>query len=300
MIVKKRLFEWSFGFFLFCGGLLLLATLYTAYAHVYLLPPRLAEDLGQLTPRQLDIYQWLWEQARIAAKWAVREGILNPEVREFAKLGVPAYYLNLIAGLASAVLAVSLGGMALLSRNRAQAGRSSDDASPSQHLWNANKEKKSGMLAKDPSDSSSRYEQYNQPTFDKEQAWRFGCTAPPTEQNYPTKAEKSIALRDKPKASERSERRTAGSLGSMQASLDASQHCISEAETALERLQRSTLNLALTHPSLEAVDDVTEVQLAMASLDRLLRNLKSSQAELSEQLTQLNADHYTSRGARFS
>jgi hypothetical protein len=38
----------------------------------------------------------------------------------------------------------------------------------------------------------------------------------------------------------------------------------------------------------------------MASLDRLLRTIKSSQAEISEQLAQLNADSYPSRGARAS
>jgi hypothetical protein len=300
MIVQKRLFNWSFGFFLFCGGLSLLATLYTAYAHVYLLPPRLAEDLGQLTPKQLDIYQWFWEQARIAGKWAIREGILSPEVREFARHGVPAYYLSLMAGLASTVLAVSLGVTALLGRNRIQAGWGPDDKSPSQHPWNAKTEEQAGMLAKDPNGASSGYEQYNQPKVNKERAWRFGCTAPPTEQSYPTKAEKSSVVCDLHKVSARSAQRTAGSLGSMQTSLDASVHCISEAENALERLQRAALNLTLTHPSLEAIDDVTEVHLAMVSLDRLLQDLKSSQAEISEQLMQLNADHYTRRGARAS
>jgi hypothetical protein len=86
----------------------------------------------------------------------------------------------------------------------------------------------------------------------------------------------------------------------MQKALDESYHCINEAESALQRLQRSALNLALTHPSLEAGDDVTEVHLAMASLDRLLRTIKSSQAEISEQLAQLNADSYPSRGTRAS
>ena len=268
MIVQKRPFERLFRFFLFCGGLLLLATLYVAYAQVHLLPPRMAIDLLPMTPSQLQIYEWLWEQARLAGKWGVREGLLDPEVREFAKHGLPAYYLSLMAGLAAAVIAVFLGLMALWGRKGVEA--------------------------------TGGPEPHNPPTAGKEKDWRFGCTAPPLDQPNPATPEKSRVVRDKPKMSARSARQTAGALGSMQASLDVAQRCISEAETALERLQRSTLNLALTHPSLEAVDDVTEVHLAMASLDRLLRNLKSSQAEISEQLTQLNADHYPSRGARFS
>ena len=109
MIVQKRPFERLVRFFLFCGGLLLLATLYAAYAQVHLLPPRLAADLGQMTPGQFQIYQWLWEQARLAGKWGVREGLLDPEVREFAKQGLPAYYLSLMAGLAAVIFAVFLG-----------------------------------------------------------------------------------------------------------------------------------------------------------------------------------------------
>lgn len=81
-----------------------------------------------------------------------------------------------------------------------------------------------------------------------------------------------------------------------QKTLDESHHCINEAQGVLQRLQRSALNLALTHPSHEAGDDVTEVHLAMASLDRLLRTIKSSQAEISEQLAHLDADHHPSRG----
>ena len=300
MIVQKRPFERLVRFFLFCGGLLLLATLYAAYAQVHLLPPRLAADLGQMTPGQFQIYQWLWEQARLAGKWGVREGLLDPEVREFAKQGLPAYYLSLMAGLAAAIFAVFLGLIALWGRKGGQAEEGPVHPAQSRSFWNPPEEEPVASFGNNLSRASNEPEQNSPTTVGKQRDWRFGCTAPPTEQRDAATPAKGRVVRDKPGVSARSARQTAGALGSMQASLDTSQRCINEAETALERLQRSTLNLALTHPSLEAVDDVTEAHLAMASLDRLLRNLKSSQAEISEQLTQLNADHYSSRGARFS
>jgi hypothetical protein len=300
MIVQKRPFERLVRFFLLCGGVLLLATLYAAYAQVHLLPPRLAADLGQMTPGQFQIYQWIWEQARLAGKWGVREGLLDPEVREFAKQGLPAYYLSLMAGLAAAIFAVFLGLMALWGRKRVQAEGGPVHSAQSRSFWNPREEEPVASLGNSLSRASSGPEQKSPTPVGKERDWRFGCTTPPNEQRDATTPKKGRVVRDKPTVTERSARQTAGALGSMQASLDTSQRCINEAETALERLQRSTLNLALTHPSLEAVDDVTEAHLAMASLDRLLRNLKSSQAEISEQLTQLNADHYSSRGARFS
>ena len=300
MIVQKRPFERLVRFFLLCGGLLLLATLYAAYAQVHLLPPRLAADLGQMTPGQFQIYQWIWEQARLAGKWGVREGLLDPEVREFAKQGLPAYYLSLMAGLAAAIFAVFLGLMALWGRKGAQAEEGPVHSAQSRSFWDPREEEPVASLGNSLSRASSGPEHKSPTPVGKERDWRFGCTTPPNEQRDATTPKKGRVVRDKPTVTERSARQTAGALGSMQASLDTSQRCINEAETALERLQRSTLNLALTHPSLEAVDDVTEAHLAMASLDRLLRNLKSSQAEISEQLTQLNADHYSSRGARFS
>lgn len=300
MIVQKRPFERLVRFFLLCGGLLLLATLYAAYAQVHLLPPRLAADLGQMTPGQFQIYQWIWEQARLAGKWGVREGLLDPEVREFAKQGLPAYYLSLMAGLAAAIFAVFLGLMALWGRKGAQAEEGPVHSAQSRSFWDPREEEPVASLGNSLSRASSGPEHKSPTPVGKERDWRFGCTTPPNEQRDATTPKKSRVVHDKPTVTERSARQTAGALGSMQASLDTSQRCINEAETALERLQRSTLNLALTHPSLEAVDDVTEAHLAMASLDRLLRNLKSSQAEISEQLTQLNADHYSSRGARFS
>ncbi len=130
--------------------------------------------------------------------------------------------------------------------------------------------------------------------------WRFGLTEPPIQKKTLSAQERKIIADTKAQTPLPSPWQHAGSLSSMQRALDESYHCINEAESALQRLQRSALNLALTHPSLEAGDDVTEVHLAMASLDRLLRTIKSSQAEISEQLAHLNADPYPSRGTRAS
>ncbi|MGA1553990.1 MAG: hypothetical protein ACO35I_08155, partial [Burkholderiaceae bacterium] len=234
--MQKRPFERLVRFFLFCGGLLLLATLYAAYAQVHLLPPRLAADLGQMTPGQFQIYQWLWEQARLAGKWGVREGLLDPEVREFAKQGLPAYYLSLMAGLAAAIFAVFLGLMALWGRKGDQAEEGPVHPAQSRSFWNPREEEPVASFGNNLSRASSEPEQNSPTTVGKQRDWRFGCTAPPTEQRDAATPAKGRVVRDKPGVSARSARQTAGALGSMQASLDTSQRCINEAETALERL----------------------------------------------------------------
>lgn len=239
MIQQKRPNARSFRFFLFCGGLLLVATLYTAYAQLYLLPPKLAADVGQTSPILFQGYQWLWEQARHLGRWGVREGLFDPKIREFGVNGIPAYFINLIGGLAAALLAVFTGLIGLLSRPGIPAAEEPSFASPTQQEDALLPERKMFILGKAQGPLPS--------------TWRDA--------------------------------------------LDESHRSINEAQGVLQRLQRSALNLALTHPSAEAGDDVTEVHLAMASLDRLLRTIKSSQADISEQLAHLNADHHPSRGA---
>ena len=125
MIQQKQPYAWSFRFFLFCGGILLVATIYTAYAQLYLLPPRLAADVGQMSPIMLQSHQWLWEHARDLGRWGVREGILDPKIREFGKNGIPAYFISLIGGLVAALLAVLIGLIALLKRSGVQAAEAS-------------------------------------------------------------------------------------------------------------------------------------------------------------------------------
>jgi hypothetical protein len=289
MIQQRQPYAWSLRFFLFCGGLLLVATIYTAYAQLYLLPPRLAADVGQMSPILLQSHQWLWEHARDLGRWGVREGILDPKIREFGKNGIPAYFISLIGGLVAALMAVSTGLIALLGRSGVQAAEASvtppqlqlpenpparqpSSASPTSFHWATDKAEHHGQT---------------QTAQGNARDWRFGCTEPPIQQRRTASQERKIVFRGEGQ----------GSLPStLQKTLDESHHCISEAQGVLQRLQRSTLNLALTHPLLEAGDDVTEVHLAMASLDRLLRTIKSSQAEISEQLAHLDADHPPSRG----
>ena len=300
MIQQKRPYEGSIRFFLFCGGLLLAATLYTAYLQLYLLPPRLATDLGQISPTLLQIYQWFWDHARSLGKWGVREGLFDPEVREFGNNGIPAYFINLIGGLAAALLAVFIGLIAFLSRSRTQAAETSAIPSPMQPSLNP-PAKAPSFASPSPLHWASDKAGYDKQTGQSSaKDWRFGCTEPPIRQKTLSPQERAILADTKAQRPLPSPWQNAGSLSSMQKALDESYHCINEAESALQQLQRSALNLALTHPSLEAGDDVTEIHLAMASLDRLLRTIKSSQAEISEQLAQLNADSYPSRGTRAS
>ena len=300
MIQQTRPYEGSIRFFLFCGGLLLAATLYTAYSQLYLLPPRLATDLGQISPTLLQIYQWFWDHARSLGKWGVREGLFDPEVREFGKNGIPAYFINLIGGLTAAVLAVFIGLIAFLGRSRTQVAETSVIPSPMQPSLNppANEPSSASPSALHWASDKAGHDGQNGQSSAKD--WRFGLTEPPIPKKTLSPQERKIIADTKAQTHPPSPWQHAGSLSSMQKALDESYHCINEAESALQRLQRSALNLALTHPSLEAGDDVTEIHLAMASLDRLLRTIKSSQAEISEQLAQLNADPYPSRGTRAS